>query len=179
MKSITDEAPNGTYENLVANTANDSDWVQLKTDYTHSESNTSFLYVKGPVVENKVGVDYFIDDFSLVKMGADEVDFSKTGDIIDIGAYEYSAPLSVGNIDFVSNKVIAHPNPVTEIFTLINLQSNDSVFIYDILGNKIELPQTKMKNIIKINASYLSSGIYFVNIISIEGSLKTIKIIKE
>ena len=47
------------------------------------------MYVKGPAVSSGTGVDYFVDDFSLVSEGAGEVDFTNTGNVVDIGAYEY------------------------------------------------------------------------------------------
>ena len=49
-----------------------------------------FVYVKGPSVVNGVGAEYYIDDFSLVLQGSPPVDFNSSGDIIDIGAYEYT-----------------------------------------------------------------------------------------
>ena len=48
------------------------------------------MYVKGPPVQGGVGADYYIDDFSLVTQGSPAVDFENSGDIVDIGAYEFS-----------------------------------------------------------------------------------------
>jgi hypothetical protein len=39
-------------------------------------SDNMFLYIKGPVVNDGVGGDYYIDDFSLVEQGLPAVDFS-------------------------------------------------------------------------------------------------------
>ena len=67
-----------------------SEWTRLSADYTHSEmDNNSFFFVKGPPVSNSEGIDYYIDDFSLVNQGASEVDFTTIDDIVDIGAYEF------------------------------------------------------------------------------------------
>ena len=67
-----------------------SEWTRLAADYTHSEmDNNSFFFVKGPPVSNSEGIDYYIDDFSLVNQGASEVDFATIDDIVDIGAYEF------------------------------------------------------------------------------------------
>ena len=48
------------------------------------------MYVKGPPVQGGVGADYYIDDFSLVTQGSPAVDFENSGNIVDIGAYEFS-----------------------------------------------------------------------------------------
>ena len=41
-------------------------------------------------VQGGVGSDFYIDDFSLVTEGSPAVDFENSGDIVDIGAYEFS-----------------------------------------------------------------------------------------
>ena len=46
--------------------------------------------MKGPPVQGGVGASYYIDDFSLVTEGSPAVDFENSGDIVDIGAYEFS-----------------------------------------------------------------------------------------
>ena len=51
--------------------------------------NNSFFFVKGPPVTGSDGIDYYLDDFSLVNQGTGEVDFTTVGDIVDIGAYEF------------------------------------------------------------------------------------------
>ena len=69
---------------------NSNDWTRLSADYTHSEmDNNSFFFVKGPPVTGSDGIDYYLDDFSLVNQGTGEVDFTTVGDIVDIGAYEF------------------------------------------------------------------------------------------
>ena len=76
-----------TYNNLTSSvTASDDTWVQLSADYTHESSDNMFLYVKGPVVNDGVGGDYYIDDFSLVAQGLPPIDFSNINDVVDIGA---------------------------------------------------------------------------------------------
>ena len=58
------------------------------------------------------GGDYFIDDFSLVPQGSPEVDFSNVGDLVDIGAYEYTVA-SLSTITEVTeiDKTFIYPNP--------------------------------------------------------------------
>ena len=70
--------------------ASDQEWTLLTADFTHDISDNFFLYVKGPPVQAGVGADYYIDDFSLVIQGSPAVDFQNSGDIVDIGAYEFS-----------------------------------------------------------------------------------------
>ena len=104
---VKNTQPNGTAQLTVRETIDDAvtynnitnpieinsnDWTLLSADYTHSQNDSSFLYVKGPPVINGTGVDYFMDNFSLVSLGSPEVDFSSVGDIVDIGAYEYLDP---------------------------------------------------------------------------------------
>ena len=62
----------------------------MSVDYTHTAMDSnSYIFVKGPLVSDSEGVDYYLDDFSLVNYGTDEVDFDVISDIVDIGAYEY------------------------------------------------------------------------------------------
>ena len=89
-------------ENLISPVEISSEtWTLLSADYTHeSMDSTSYIFVKGPPVSGSEGVDYYLDDFSLVTQGTDEVDFSVVSDIVDIGAYEY---LSQSNNDDSDN----------------------------------------------------------------------------
>ena len=68
----------------------DQEWTLVSGDFTYEQENNMFIYVKGPSVVNGVGAEYYIDDFSLVLQGSPPVDFNSSGDIIDIGAYEYT-----------------------------------------------------------------------------------------
>ncbi len=68
----------------------DQEWTLVSGDFTYEQQNNMFVYVKGPSVVNGVGAEYYIDDFSLVVQGSPPVDFNSSGDIIDIGAYEYT-----------------------------------------------------------------------------------------
>jgi hypothetical protein len=83
--------------------------------------SSSYIFVKGPAFSNNIGVDYYLDDFSIVPQGDNEVDFSTAGNIVDIGAYEYQAGLSVSDNPMQAKAVYAYPNPTKDILTLINL----------------------------------------------------------
>ena len=129
---VKNTQPNGTAQLTVRETIGDAvtynnitspieissnEWTLLSADYTHSQNDSSFLYVKGPPVVNGTGVDFFIDNFSLVSQGSPEVDFSTVDDIVDIGAYEYIEPSL--SIDEWGNEIKSHhditlfPNPVS------------------------------------------------------------------
>jgi len=87
---IKDTDQNEYYNLTEAIEVSDQEWTLLTADFTHNISNNFFLYVKGPPVQGGVGASYYIDDFSLVTEGSAAVDFENSGDIVDIGAYEFS-----------------------------------------------------------------------------------------
>ena len=168
-----------TYTNLASETATANGWVQLKDDYTHTQNDQSFLYVKGPSVSNEQGVDYFIDDFSLVTQGTGEVDFTDTGNVVDIGAYEYQAGLSISDNPMQAKAVYAYPNPTKDILTLINLMAQESVGVYDLLGRKQSIEQERNAERLKLNVSNLKRGLYFINVSNSNGDTKAIRFIKK
>jgi len=155
-------------------------WTLLKVDYTHSNmDSSSYIFVKGPAVSNNIGVDYYIDDFSIVPQGDNEVDFSTTGNIVDIGAYEYQAGLSVSDNPMQAKAVYAYPNPTKNILTLINLTEHESVAVYDVLGRKQTIQQQRNPNRLKLNVSNLKRGLYFINVTNNNGNTKAIRFIKK
>ena len=168
-----------TYTNLASETATANGWVQLKDDYTHTQNDQSFLYIKGPSVSNEQGVDYFIDDFSLVTQGTGEVDFTDAGNVVDIGAYEYQARLSTSENPMQSKAVYAYPNPTKDILTLINLMAQESVGVYDLLGRKQSIEQERNAERSKLNVSNLKRGLYFINVSNTNGDTKAIRFIKK
>ena len=88
--TIKDTDQNEYYNLTETIEVSDQEWTLLTADFTHNISNNFFLYVKGPPVQGGVGASYYIDDFSLVTEGSPAVDFENSGDIVDIGAYEFS-----------------------------------------------------------------------------------------
>ena len=164
---------------------NNNEWTLLSADYTHTQNDDSFLYVKGPPVVNGAGVDYFIDNFSLVSQGSPEVDFSSVGNIVDIGAYEYIEPSL--SIDEWGNEIKSHhdvtlfPNPVLNELHLINLDLQSKIKIVDITGRKFDVKaiQNLKQQGIKVDLSHLKSGTYFIQILSEKGTTKSFKIIKQ
>lgn len=180
VNGATAEENEDTYTNLASATATANDWVLLTDNYTHTQNDQSFLYVKGPEVSGGQGVDYYIDDFSLVNMGENEVDFTAAGDIVDIGAYEYqSQPLSISDNPAQANAVYAYPNPTKDILTLINLTEQESITIYDVLGRKQSIQQQRSLYRLKLNVSNLKRGLYFINVTNNKGHTKAIRFIKK
>lgn len=177
VKSVTNGEE--SYSNLKSETVTESGWTKLKDNYLHQSTDSSFLYIKGPLVNNNDGVDYYIDDFSLVKLGNDEVDFTTPNDIVDVGAYEYSAPLSTESPTGKLLNIIVYPNPVKDVITLINLNGQESISVHNILGKKIKLPTLQLDKSVRINVSSLKTGIYFVSVLKEDGGSKTIQIIKK
>ena len=55
-----------TYTNITPTTeVSDQEWTLLSGDYTYSDPDNMFVYVKGPSMDDGGG-NYYIDDFSLV-----------------------------------------------------------------------------------------------------------------
>ena len=196
---VKNTQPNGTAQLTVRETINgapsynnitsqieisSNEWTLLSADYTH-QNYSDFLYVKGPPVVNGLGVDFFIDNFSLVSQGSPEVDFNTVDDIVDIGAYEYIEP-SLG-IDEWGNEIKSHhditlfPNPVSNELHLINLDLQSKIKIVDISGRKYDvkaIPNLEQQSL-KITLSHLKSGTYIVQVLSEKGMTKSFKIIKQ
>ena len=196
---VKNTQPNGTAQLTVRETINgapsynnitspieisNNEWTLLSADYTH-QNYSDFLYVKGPPVVNGTGVDFFIDNFSLVSQGSPEVDFTSVDDIVDIGAYEYIEPSL--SIDEWGNDIKSHhditlfPNPVSNELHLINLDLQSKIKIVDISGRKYDvkaIPNLEQQSL-KIDLSHLKSGTYIVQILSEKGITKSFKIIKQ
>lgn len=180
VNGATAEENVDTYTNLASATATANDWVLLTDNFTHTQNDQSFMYVKGPVVSGGTGVDYFVDDFSLVSEGADEVDFTNTGNVVDIGAYEYQPQqLSTKENPSQATAVYAYPNPTKDMLTLINLTDEEGVEVYDVLGRKLAIQQQRNANSLKLNLSKLDTGIYFINVSNNNGETKSIRFIKK
>jgi parallel beta-helix repeat protein len=174
---------NGSGESISLGTPvpiSSNQWTLLEVDYTHSNmDSSSYIFVKGPAFSNNIGVNYYLDDFSIVPQGDNEVDFSTAGNIVDIGAYEYQAGLSVSDNPMQAKAVYAYPNPTKDILTLINLTEHESVAVYDVLGRKQTIQQQRNPNRLKLNVSNLKRGLYFINVTNNNGNTKAIRFIKK
>jgi parallel beta-helix repeat protein len=165
-------------------TINSQSWTKLTTEYTHDEmDSSSFLFVKGPSLIDGVGVDYFIDDFSILPTDYPAIDFNSiadTGTTVDIGAYEYQSQLlSLLENPSQATAVYAYPNPTKDILTLINVIDEESVAVYDVLGRKLAIQQQRNTNSLKLNVSKLDAGIYYINVSNTSDETKSIRFIKK
>ena len=172
--TIKDTSENSYFSLNEPTNVNGQGWTLLSGDYTHNNSNDLFLYVKGPPIQDGVGVDYYIDDFSFVKAGSPEVDFSISEDIVDIGAYEFQHNTDTAAVkELKKDIIIIYPNPSSQI---INVTASDKIIeinIYSLAGQLL-IKKRDSKN---INISLLNSGIYFAEIKTIR-STQVKKIIK-
>ena len=172
-----------TYNNLTSSVdASNEEWIQLSADYTHESSDNMFLYVKGPVVNNGIGGDYFIDDFSLVSQGSAPIDFSNIDDVVDIGAYEFlDSTFSIDNIDENLKNIFLYPNPAKDLVFVYGLNSDSRIDLFDLLGNKYYVNYTYMDSkVVSINVNKLSTGYYLIRIYNTQNnSFKTMKLLKK
>ena len=172
-----------TYNNLTSSVdASDEEWIQLSADYTHESSDNMFLYVKGPVVNDGIGGDYFIDDFSLVSQGSAPIDFSNIDDVVDIGAYEFlDSTFSIDNIDENLKNIFLYPNPAKDLVFVYGLNSDSRIDLFDLLGNKYYVNYTYMDSkVVSINVNKLSTGYYLIRIYNTQNnSFKTMKLLKK
>ncbi|MBT5922816.1 MAG: hypothetical protein HOH29_03700 [Cellvibrionales bacterium] len=98
-----------SYSNSSEVTASNANWEQLTWDYTHSASDDTFLYVKGPA-NPASGKEFYIDDFSIVPQGSASVDFASIGDVVDIGAYEFKDSGQDADADSINDDLDNCPN---------------------------------------------------------------------
>jgi len=75
--------------------------------------------------------------------------------------------------------VYAYPNPTKDILTLINLTTQESVGVYDLLGSKQSIEQERNAERLKLNVSNLKRGLYFINVSKSNGDTKAIRFIKK
>ena len=168
-----------SYDNLTSQVeVSDQQWTQLTADYTYADQANSFLYVKGPLTEDGVGGDYYIDDFSIVTQGSSPVDFTNADDIVDIGAYEYvDSSMSSGNSRLEPNYHI-YPNPTLNYISIKNLDFNSLITIYNLAGQLVYSETNSNNKNETIDLSGLNSGIYLLNISNNNNSY-TYRIIKK
>lgn len=171
---IKDTTENSYFSLNEPTKVNGQGWTLLTGDYTHNNSNDLFLYVKGPSIQDGIGIDYYIDDFSFVRAGSPEVDFSISEDIVDIGAYEFQHNTDTAALkELKKDTIIIYPNPSSGI---IHVSASDKIIeinIYNLAGQLL----IKKRDSKDINISLLSSGIYFAEIKTIR-SIQAKKIIK-
>ena len=82
--------------------------------------------------------------------------------------------LSNSNFELASFNV--YPNPTNNVWNISSKQNITSVVLFDVMGKKVQEVNPSSSSL-ELNASDLSSGIYFANITSEIGT-KVIKLVK-
>ena len=172
-----------TYTDVAStNAANDSQWTLLTGNYTPTNQDDLFVYVKGPNVGNGVVSDFYIDDFSLVTQGSAEVDFSNVDDIVDIGAFEFlNVTAGVNETTTQFGHTFLYPNPAKNQISISKYTANDLVNVMDLLGKNYHLPKRENteQQILTLDISSLSNGIYLLKILnSNTNTFQTLKFLK-
>lgn len=90
--------------------------------------------------------------------------------------FEYSY-IRIANFENL-NKINVHPNPVTDKVNVTGLAGNETVILYDSFGKSVYRTVANVKSII-IPAAQLSTGVYTVMVIPVNGSSVSFKIIKK
>src|SRR5690554_1548431 len=91
-------------------------------------------------------------------------------DNINLSAQNFTPTVSIN--EFVSDKFNLFPNPATSVVTISNSENIGikELLIYDITGRQISTYSYKNENEVQLNIENLSSGTYFLHIITDEGT---------
>ena|SRR5690554_110313 len=161
----------------------DDSWVtiELYIDY-----NNDRIYLSVPSLNYTVAADtkfpLFLsgggdDDDNPVKLeitasygGGSTIPMSHRIDNINMSA-QGSAPLVSIN-EFVSSKFNLYPNPATNIVTISNNEhiGINLLMVYDVTGKQISTYSYKDEHEVQVNVDGLNSGIYFLHIVTDEGT---------
>ncbi len=98
----------------------------------------------------------------------------------DMGAFEYSAALSLNEKDYDINTISLYPNPTSDL-VIIDLKDtylNVSFKIFDISGKKLFENYLNNTNKAVFNANQLNNGLYFVTI-KTDNKINCLKFIKK
>ena len=91
-------------------------------------------------------------------------------DNINLSAQNFTPTVSIN--EFVSDKFNLYPNPATSVVTISNSENIGikELLIYDITGRQISIYSYKNENEVQLNIDNLSSGTYFLHIVTDEGT---------
>ena len=100
--------------------------------------------------------------------------------LLGLGTFSWTAlpgciPLAVENIE--TESVLMYPNPVQNELTVSNLTGITKIAIYDLSG-KLLLQQTGQSDVIHLNMSHLSAGMYLLSLDN-NGKNQTSKLLKQ
>jgi hypothetical protein len=134
---------------------------------THTYAASGPFYLCLTVDDGAGCTDMYCDS-----IGENGVIFKQTGFSINVIA----PPVITGlENDELSQKVAIYPNPASEQLTIVSDQTIHESIIIDITGKAIKSIKENTK---VINVDYLSSGIYFIKLITNEGTI-TKKFVKQ
>src|SRR5690554_4841738 len=91
-------------------------------------------------------------------------------DNINLSAQNFTPTVSIN--EFVSEKFNIFPNPATDAITITNSENIGikEVCVYDSTGKIVKLQKGKNENETQLNIEELSSGTYFLHIVTDEGT---------
>ena len=87
--------------------------------------------------------------------------------------------VGVDDIDESKNNFILYPNPVLEILTITNTENVKQISVYNLMGSSVYSESINNNSNIKIDTRKLTSGYYFVSMITNNGNLISKKFIKK
>lgn len=98
----------------------------------------------------------------------------------DIGAYEYSNPLGIQGIEYSDVPILYYPNPVSDkLFISLKNKGDTYISVVDIHGRTILSRQLFNTELVQINVTDLTPGIYLIKIDIKNRNTQTFKIIKK
>jgi len=127
-------------------------WTKENPALTDPENGDFTITSSSPAVNGGVTTITVTDDY----LGNPRNDGTP-----DVGAYEYSAPLSIKNNTIVNISVF--PNP-TYNYVLVtgDLQKVNFVSVYNVVGKLIFSQKVNSSQKLKIDLSHLKNGLYFI-----------------
>ena len=175
--------PNGLSSPLIKRTLPSDSWVtvELYIDYDNNQvyfsipslNHTVVLNTKFPLFltgggdhdDNPVKLEIsngYHNSFTTVK--------GMKIDNINLSAQNFTPTVSIN--EFVSDKFNLYPNPATSVVTISNSENIGikELLIYDITGRQISIYSYKNENEVQLNIDNLSSGTYFLHIVTDEGT---------
>ncbi len=175
--------PNGLSSPLIKRTLPSDSWVtvELYIDYDNNQvyfsipslNHTVVLNTKFPLFltgggehdDNPVKLEIsngYHNSFTTVK--------GMKIDNINLSAQNFTPTVSIN--EFVSDKFNLYPNPATNVVTISNSENIGikELLIYDITGRQISIYSYKNENEVQLNIENLSSGTYFLHIVTDEGT---------
>ncbi|WMI69185.1 T9SS type A sorting domain-containing protein [Mangrovimonas sp. YM274] len=156
-------------------TTNGTDWIEIGSinddNYTYNEECHSASYTID-AASLPIGSDFkFRGSFNLENVAPVTFVYASIDDLV----ISQSNSLSNAEVNFEGFRY--YPNPVKNTLTFESPNMVSSVAIYNVVGQKV-VATAGNNTMTTVNMSALPNGIYFAKV-TIDGTEKTIKIIKE